>query len=294
MYWRIVLVVCLLVVASYAWRTLPVVASTETYPIAPPRPSPVAASVSPAPDGMTSAPLVFPPNNISLPAPPAIVAGKAQPAEAEERFSFDLRYEAQRITAAAGVSVGAFQLTDRLPAEVPMAVVGYRKGACVLQVAADLTTESMMFSNLSAYGQRVLAFSLSHEIGHCYVLTHIAHQDAAILPSLSPPGRTLNAEQYIVMLGKYSEFPDVNRWNEEWADAFAVFILNKVYGKPYAVTVASEIYAMRKGQEHDESVMVSNVYGGHASLADSALFTIQSPLEIANIIKADRLNTTRR
>lgn len=95
------------------------------------------------------------------------------------------------------------------------------------------------------------------------------------------------------MMGNYSEYPDLNRWNEEWADAFSAFILNRAYGREFATSVTSERYSLRKDQEKSAGVLTANVYGGHGSLTEDALFTIQSPTEIANLVKLGRLNTSR-
>ena len=220
------------------------------------------------------------------------IAGESDAQQSVERFTLDIPQESQRIAGAAGLTIGAIQVTDDLPGQALMAMT-LRRGYCVLLVNRSMPFDGLTLFGLSAYGKRQLTFTLGHEIGHCYVMTGVARRDPAILPSLSPPGKAYGFEQYIAMMGNYSEYPDLNRWNEEWADTFSAFILSRVYGRENAVSVTNERFALRKDQEKNSGVLISNIYGGHGSLADESIFSIQSPMEIPDLVKLGRLNTNR-
>ena len=295
MRWRILAVVAMLVGVLYGFHTQPRDAakiSGRVQIIAKPADDKVivASTDNPQPENVSFAP-------IDLPALPQIsvtdlASSGATPAKPETAVTLDILLESRQIAEATGLLIGAVQLSDKLPEGAPMAM-NFRHDECLLLLSNSLPLEGMKITGLSNYGKRLLVFALGHEIGHCYVLTHILAHDPAILPTLSPPGRAYRFDEYAAMIGKYSDYPDLNRWNEEWADAFSIFALAKVYGKEYGETVANEVYSIRKDQEKNGGVQVANVYGGHASLAEKSLLTIQSPLDIASVVKLGRLNTKR-
>lgn len=294
MYWRILAIIVVLVGASYLLGKRPhgITEAQSQGDVAGAEQRPETADGTLA-DGELAAEIAFAPSNADMPMPMPAVQPSATdaPKQDEKSYSLALQPESRRIAAAAGVVIGAIHATDKLPPQSPMAMT-FRRGACVLLVNAALPLEGTVLNNLSAYGRRQLTFTLGHEIGHCYVLTQVAQRDATILPSLSPPGKAYSFEQYVAMMGNYSEYPDLNRWNEEWADTFSAYILNRVYGREFAMAVTSERFSLRKDQERNGSVLMSNVYGGHASLTEESLFAIRSPLEIANLVKLGRLNTS--
>lgn len=239
---------------------------------------------------LSFAPISLPP--LPLNSAADVKSTSPPPTEAEKGVTLDIPLESYKIAEATGLVIGAIQLSNKLPPEAPMAM-NFRHDGCLLLLSDSLPLDGMKITGLSADGKRLLVFALGHEIGHCYVLTHIVARDPAILPTLAPPGNAYRFDEYVGMIGKYNEFPDLNRWNEEWADAFSIFALGKIYGNEYAETLAREVYALRKDQEKNGSVLVANVYGGHASLAEKTLLTIQSPLDIAEVVKRGRLNTNR-
>jgi hypothetical protein len=294
MYWRILAAILLLVGASYfvgKRQHISVVA-----PVAAAAATPQQSEITDEKiDNDAAEELAFAPSTAAMPGPivaAEILAAPVAQAEPVKRYSLNIQQESLRIAAAAGVSIAAISTTDKLPPQSPMAMT-YRRGSCVLLVNSALPLDGLILNNLTIYGQRQLTFTLGHETGHCYMLTHIAQRDPAIIGSLSPPGKSYGFEQYIAMMGNYSDYPDLNRWNEEWADAFSAFILNRAYGREFATSVTSERYSLRKDQEKSAGVLTANVYGGHGSLTEDALFTIQSPTEIANLVKLGRLNTSR-
>lgn len=295
MYWRMLAAILFSVVAAYWFGRRPVAMPVAMAQVAAPATTVAPARHLDADDG--------PPETLAA-APAAPAAAQAPPTGASadsvddddkppQTYSLDLLREGQRIAGAAGVSVANIALTYRLPPGSPMAMTMRANGCTLLLNAALPLGDGLVLSGLTLYQQRQFTFTLAHELGHCYMQTHVAERDAAFLPSLSPPGRSYSFEQYSAMSAHYSEYPDLNRWNEEWADTFAAYALARAYGKDFAASVTQERYSLRKRQEKYGDVLTSNVYGGHGSLAEDAIFSIQSPLEIANLVKVGRLNTTR-
>lgn len=296
MYWRLLAAIVFAVFAAYWFGKKPVAAPVpiaQAAPVAVPMP-PVRheAVKEAAPDTIAAAPPVAP---VAMQSAPADAAADSVDKDDEppSTYTLDLAQEGQRIAAATGVSVANIAVSYRLPIGSPMAMT-MRTNGCTLLLNAGLPFgDGLVLTGLTLYQQRQLTFTLAHELGHCYMQTRVAERDVAFLTSLSPPGKSYNFEQYAAMSAHYSEYPDLNRWNEEWADTFAAYALARAYGKDFATSITAERYSLRKRQERNGDVLTSNVYGGHGSLKEEAIFSIESPLEIANLVKIGRLNTSR-
>lgn len=297
MYWRMLAAILLAVMAAYWFGKKP-----AAMPVAVARATALATPITPPhldtrdDDATQTEPFAAAPAApATLAAPPAGSSADSVDGDDEppQTYTLNLLEEGQRIAGASGVSVASITLSYRLPVGSPMAMT-MRPNGCTLLLNPGLPLgEGLVLSGLTLYQQRQLTFTLAHELGHCYMLTRVAERDTGFLPSLSPPGKSYSFEQYAAMSAHYREYPDLNRWNEEWADTFAAYALSRAYGKETAQSITQERYSLRKRQEKLGDVLTSNVYGGHGSLAEGAIFSIQSPLEIANLVKIGRLNTSR-
>lgn len=295
MYWRMLAAIFFAVGAAYWFSKKPAAAEAGAVAARPSAVVAAAAASEPAEEEVFEVPPADIPTASApvQPTPEVAADSVAEETEPARNYSLHLREEGQRIAAATGVSIATVAVTSRLPSTSPMAMT-MRPGGCMLLLNARLPLEpGLVLTGLTLYQQHQLTFTLAHELGHCYMLTRVASRDADFLPSLSPPGKSYTFEQYVAMNSRYSEYPDLNRWNEEWADTFAAYALARAYGKEFAMSVTQERYAIRKRQERFGDVLMSNIYGGHGSLAEDAIFNVQSPLEIANLVKIGRLNTSR-